>query len=213
MKTEELITMLVSGASPVEPGASSRRFRGALGWGLFGATLLMAIVLGVRPDLADAAQLPMFWMKLGFPLAVAAIALAMTRRLSQPGMDLDRLPLALSAVFVAIWVLTAFTLAVAVPGERRELIFGESWKTCPFNIALLSIPLFIAVMWAVKGLAPTRPSIAGAAAGLLAGSAAAAVYALHCPEMQAPFIGIWYVLGMLIPTVLGFLLGGRLLRW
>lgn len=213
MKTEELITMLASGASPVEPGASSRRFRGALGWGMFGATLLMAIVLGVRPDLADAAQLPMFWMKLAFPLAVASIALAMTQRLSRPGMDLDRLPLALSALFVALWILAAFTLAVAEPGERREFVFGESWKTCPFNIALLSIPLFVAAMWAMKGLAPTRPSVAGGAAGLLAGAGSAAVYALHCPEMQLPFIGIWYVLGMMIPTVVGFLLGGRLLRW
>jgi len=39
------------------------------------------------------------------------------------------------------------------------------------------------------------------------------MYSLHCPEMEAPFIGFWYLLGMLIPTAVGALLGPRLLRW
>jgi len=65
----------------------------------------------------------------------------------------------------------------------------------------------------MRGLAPTRPAQAGGAAGLLAGAAGAAVYALHCPEMAAPFLGIWYVLGMAIPALLGAVLGPRLLRW
>ena len=65
----------------------------------------------------------------------------------------------------------------------------------------------------MKGLAPTRLRWAGAAAGLLAGAGGALVYALHCPEMAAPFIGIWYLLGMLIPTTIGALVGPRVLRW
>jgi pimeloyl-ACP methyl ester carboxylesterase len=55
--------------------------------------------------------------------------------------------------------------------------------------------------------------IAGAAAGFAAGAAGALVYTLHCPEMTAPFLGIWYVLGMLIPTAVGAELGPSLLRW
>jgi hypothetical protein len=31
--------------------------------------------------------------------------------------------------------------------------------------------------------------------------------------MAAPFIGFWYLLGMLIPAAAGALLGPRLLRW
>jgi hypothetical protein len=31
--------------------------------------------------------------------------------------------------------------------------------------------------------------------------------------MTAPFIGFWYVLGMLIPTAIGALIGPRVLRW
>jgi hypothetical protein len=47
----------------------------------------------------------------------------------------------------------------------------------------------------------------------MAGGAGAAVYALHCPELQAPFLAVWYVLGMAIPVAAGALLGPRLLRW
>jgi hypothetical protein len=51
------------------------------------------------------------------------------------------------------------------------------------------------------------------AAGALAGAIAAAAYALHCNEMALPFLAIWYVLGIAVPTVLGALLAPRWLRW
>jgi len=68
-------------------------------------------------------------------------------------------------------------------------------------------------LWALKGAAPTRPAWAGAGAGLLAGTLGTLVYALHCPEMAAPFLAVWYLLGMAIPTAVGAALGPRLLRW
>jgi hypothetical protein len=128
-------------------------------------------------------------------------------------MRLGRIPGAIAAPVAAIWVASAFVLLGAPPGERDYLIFGQSWNSCPFNIALLSIPVFVAAIWAMKGLAPTRLTLAGGAAGLLAGSVGAVIYSLHCPEMEVPFLGIWYVLGMLIPTVAGAVIGPRLLRW
>ena len=83
--------------------------------------------------------------------------------------------------------------------------FRPQATTCP--------SLRRATLWAMKGLAPTRLSLAGGAAGLLAGTIGALVYALHCPEMEAPFIGVWYVAGMLIPTAAGASLGPIVLRW
>ena len=213
MRTDELVTMLAAGAGAVEPGATARRYTVALGWGAFGATLLMAIVLGVRPDLAEAARLPMFWVKLAFPASVAAGALYAAARLSRPGVQLGRVPAALAAPVLAMWLLAALVLATAAAGEREELIFGGSWSACPLFIALLSLPVFAAALWAMKGLAPTRLALSGAAAGLLAGSVGALVYALYCTEMAAPFLALWYLLGMLIPTAAGAAIGPRLLRW
>ena len=74
------------------------------------------------------------------------------------------------------------------------------------------MPMFAALLWALKGLAPTRPALAGAAAGALAGGAGAMVYALHCPELAAPYIAVWYVAGIALPVVAGALIAPRLLR-
>jgi hypothetical protein len=65
----------------------------------------------------------------------------------------------------------------------------------------------------MRSAAPTRPAVAGAAAGLLAGGLGATVYTLHCPELAAPFIGVWYVLGMAIPAAIGAVAGWFLPRW
>jgi len=213
MKTDELIAMLASDAGVVAPRVWQRRYALALGFGALGALLLMVSLLGVRPDIAEALRLPMFWVKLAFPAALAAVALLAAARLSRPGMALGRLGSALAAPVLAIWVLAAASLLGAAPEDRGMLVWGETWAACLVNVPLLSVPAFFGMLWVMKSLAPVRPALAGAAAGLLAGAISAAVYALHCPELAAPFIGIWYTLGMLIPTALGALVGARLLRW
>lgn len=213
MKTDELITMLASGADAVEPHPLRRRFALALGWGAFGSMLLMAILLGVRPDIAQAARLPMFWVKLAFPAALLAGALLATVRLSRPGVRLGRVPAAIAAPVLAMWLFAAIVLLGAAPAERPQLVFGDTWVYCPFIIAALSVPLFGALLWAMKGLAPTRLALAGASVGLLAGAGGALIYSLHCVEMAAPFIGVWYLLGMLVPAAVGAAIGPPVLRW
>ena len=49
--------------------------------------------------------------------------------------------------------------------------------------------------------------------GLLAGALSVLAYALHRPESTARFLGVWYVLGIAIPTLAGAVLGPRALRW
>ena len=213
MKTDELISMLASGAVAVEPRGLERRYATALGWGALGTMLLVVLWLGVRRDLLEAALLPMFWVKLAFPAVLLAGALLATMRLSRPGVRLARAPMLIAAPVVAIWLLALFVLLGAAPATRNPLLFGQTWSVCSMYIAAVSVPGFVALFWAMKGAAPTRPVLAGAAAGLLSGSLGALVYALHCPEMAAPFLGIWYLLGMLIPAALGAVLGPRLLRW
>ena len=213
MRTDDLVTMLATGAGAVQPNQAARRYAAALGWGALGAALLMVTLLGPRPDLAAAILLPMFWVKLAFVACFAAASLLAASRLSRPGLSLARVPGVLAAPVLAIWLLAAIALARAEPTQRAGLFFGETWNSCPFLIAMLSAPAFVAVVWAMRGLAPTRLRLAGAAAGLLSGAVGTLVYSLHCPELEAPFIGFWYLLGMLIPTAVGALLGPRLLRW
>jgi hypothetical protein len=213
MKTDELISLLASGETAVEPHAVQRRYAVALGWGAFGATLLMALMLGVRSDIVEAARLPMFWVKLAFPGTLLVGGLLATARLSRPGAPSGRAAALLLGPVIVMWLLAFIALTGAAPGERAELVFGETWTECLVNITVLSVPAFVAVFWAVGGLAPTRLAPAGGAAGFLAGTVGALAYALHCPEMGAPFLGIWYLLGMLVPAAVGALLAPRLLRW
>ena len=213
MNTDELIATLATAATPVEPNALARRYAVAMGWSAFGAALLMAVLLGVRADLVDAAMLATFWVKVVFVAGLAAAGLVAAMRLSRPGVPLGSVPHALIAPVVAMWALAAFQLFNADPALRPELFFGTTWQSCPFWIAMLSMPMFIAVLWAMKGLAPTRLRLAGAAMGFAAGAMGALVYSVHCPELAAPFLGFWYLLGMLIPTAVGMALGPRLLRW
>ena len=213
MKTDDLVKLLAAGVAPVPADAVGRRFAVAMGWGLPGAVLLLLVTLGIRTDLAQAAGELMFWLKPAFAACLALAGLIATERLARPGMRLGLVWAALATPVLALWLVATVMLINAAPAHRADLILGDTWKECPFNIAFISLPLFAATLWALKGLAPTRLAIAGASAGLLAGALGALVYALHCPESTAPFLAVWYVLGIAIPTLAGAVLGPRALRW
>ena len=213
MNTDDLVAMLATGAGAVDPHAAARRYASAIGWGALAAALLLVMFLGVRHDLGAAARQPMFWAKVGFVAVLSTASLLAVLRLSRPGMRLEWVPSLIAAPVLAMWLLAAVVLTRVEAAERSVLFYGETWTSCPLLIAMLSVPLFVGVLWAMKGLAPTRLALAGTAAGLLSGATGALVYCLHCPESAAPFLGCWYLLGMLIPTAAGALLGPRLLRW
>ena len=213
MKTDEFVAMLASGTAEVAPRGVERRFVVGIGLGVMASSLLLVGTLDIRVDLAMAARLPMFWVKLGFAASLMLASLLAALRLSRPGMPVGRTPGAIAIPIVALWLLAIVTLATTAPSQRLALLFGATWTVCPLLIAMLAVPVFVGSMWALAGLAPTRLRLAGASAGLLSGATAALVYSLHCPEMAAPFLAIWYVFGIALPTALGALLGPRLLRW
>ena len=203
MRTEELAAMLARGAGAADRGAGARRFAIALGGGGLAAALAMHALYGIRPTLMQDASLGMFWSKLLFVGAVAVGGFAAVRRLSLPGAALARLLWYLAGPVAILWLLAAAELTGAAPSDRVALILGQTWQVCAFRIALLSLPAFATLLWAMRGLAPTNLRLAGAAAGLCAGGVGALAYSFHCPELAAPFLGVWYVLGMLYFAVIG----------
>lgn len=213
MRTDDLIAVLAADLSPIDPARADRRFLVKLAGGAVLALAAMLLLLGTRPDLSSAAALPMFWFKLILPASLALAGLVALRRLSYPAMRLGRAPAAAALPLTALWIFAGVVLLTAPAGERLALVLGDSWIECPLSIALLSVPALVLALWAARELAPTRLALAGAAAGLFAGAVAAFAYALHCTEMEAPFLALWYAIGMLIPAGAGALLGRRLLRW
>ncbi|HGA2317030.1 TPA: DUF1109 domain-containing protein [Pseudomonas putida] len=213
MKTDELISLLAAGEGPVQHNATGRRLGLAILLGMLAAVLMTVALYGVRSDLAEVARTPLFWAKVALPSSLAVLGLWLTSRLARPGVRGGMAWGMLGLPLMLLWLGAALSLAGAPLEARADLLFGRTWRTCALNITLLSLPGLVSVCWALRGLAPTRLRQAGAAGGLLAGSTATLAYCLHCPEMGVPFWGLWYVLGMLLPTALGAWLGPRLLRW
>lgn len=213
MKTDDLVAMLATGAEAADPRYVEKRFAVALAAGLAGASVLMLALLGVRHDLAAVMMTGMFWLKVSFPVAVMLATLSMTARLARPGRSAGPGWIVFALVLGGFWLGGLAVLAAAPPELRPGLVMGATWKVCATCVAILSIPAFGSLFWALRGLAPTRPRQTGASAGLLAGAQGLLVYCFHCPETALPFWAIWYTLGMLMPALLGAALGKALLRW
>ena len=211
MKTDQLIAILTADVEALPSRTWLKNLSLAAGTGLLMATALMVIFLGVRPDWQQIAQHSWFWLRLGFPMVLSFAAFAGVLRLAQPGVALGLAPLGILLPIILVLGMGAAQLLGAAPDTRTTMIFGNTWTDCLLFVSLLSLPAFVALQAVLRDLAPTRPVLAGAMAGLLSGALAASAYAIHCPEMTVPFL-VWYLLGMLVPAALGALLG-RQLRW
>lgn len=213
MKTDDLVAMLATGSTAVPRHTASRHIGLAL---LAGGALSLAILFtgyGVRDDLRQVMSLPMFWVKLLFPLCIAVAAFVIVQRLARPGVKVRRAWMGLVTPVLAVWAMAVVAWFAAPMAERMPSLLGQSWRTCALSIGLMALPVLVAALLALRGLAPTRPALAGAAAGALAGGVGATVYAVHCVELTSPFLAVWYVIGMLVPVIAGAVLGNRLLRW
>jgi hypothetical protein len=213
MKTEDLVSLLSTGAEAVDLRLPSRRWLLALAGGALIAFLLTAALLKLNPAFWQETSTPMFWVRESYCAVLGVLGFVSVVRLARPGSRLGLVPMGIPVAVIAMWVLAVVTLVAASPQNRARLILGHTAAACPFLIALLAAPLLVAILWVMRSLAPTRLRWAGAASGFAAGAIGALVYTLHCPELAAPFLGVWYLLGMLIPTAIGAWLGPRVLRW
>jgi hypothetical protein len=213
MKTDDLIAALSTGVAPVPPRAVGNRLALGLGLGAAVSAAMMVLWLGVRADLMHAMMTGPFWMKFAYAFSVAVLGFGLVDRLSRPDGEGGVFgPLILAPLGVMI-ALTVYELIGEPHDVRMHLMLGSSYQVCARNIVILSLPIFAGLFWGLRALAPTRLTLAGAVAGLLAGAAGTLIYAFHCTESAAPFVAIWYTLGIVATSLLGALLGRLLLRW
>jgi hypothetical protein len=212
MKTQDLIALLAEDSSPIRRRALTPRLLGAALLGALASGLILVAWLGLRP-MGPAMHSPSFWMKAGYTTLIATAGLLTTARLARPGGQPGvGLGLALAG---AVWLAAMATMETmrAPPAGLAHLWLGWSWNVCPLRILALAAPVFAAVLWWMRRMAPTRLALAGAAAGLFAGGVGATVYGLYCEETAAAFVVVWYSLGVVACAALGAVVGARLLRW
>jgi hypothetical protein len=213
MKTDALIDRLASGTVPVRRNAAALRILAAAVAGSIVALAMIVGLLGLRHDWNMATMEPVFWVKLLYTGGVALIALASAAVLARPEASPPRTLWMLLLPFGIVAMLAAAEL-IATPREHwMPLITGSRSRYCSPDILLFSLPVFAALVLAFRTLAPTRLRWTGATLGLAAGALAGVIYCLHCPEDGMTFITVWYSVGMLLPALLGALIGPLVLRW
>lgn len=211
--TSELIGRLADDLSPVRPGAVARRLALGIGAGAAASTVLMLAWLGVRPDLGAAVATAPYWIKFAYTIALAVAGAWAVARLARPGGRAGGPSRLWGVVFAMLAAVAAWQLARAPDAAVPRLLMGASAAVCPWFIVALGGPVLAGALWAMRGLAPTRPMLAGAAAGLAAGALGAWIYAFHCDESAVPFLALWYTAGILAVGGIGALLGRFVLRW
>lgn len=209
----DLVLRLTDDLAPVRRSFVARRLLIGSSAGLAVSVVLVLALLGPRPDMRAALATPMFWMKLVYPLSLALIAGLASERLARPaGSARTRIVWLCVPVLFAI-AFSAIQFASVPPDARMTLLMGRSARLCPFLVFASAIPPLSGLVWAMRGLAPTRLREAGAIIGLAAGGMGAFAYAWHCTEWSAPFLATWYSLGIAFALVLGWISGPLLLRW
>jgi hypothetical protein len=169
--------------------------------------------LGVRPDVMTAMRNPFFDLKFLVTLALALPAIALAIHLSRPE--------AVTRGWAWLLLIPLGLLGIGIGGEMMmpqrlpmmTRLVGSNSKVCLAAIPLLSLPLLGAALIALRHGAPTRPALAGAVAGLLSSGLAATLYAAHCTDDSPLFVATWYTLATLLVTVVGALVGSRVLRF
>jgi hypothetical protein len=213
MQTDELIDLLAADAAPVGRSAPAKRL--ALGAGA-GAIIILLLVLGwlgLRPDLAAAAGGAFFWIKAAYTGGLGAAGFWAAERLGRPGVSAKR-PAVIGASILLLFVLAALAQGLGMSGPSRLIaVQGVSWTVCTRNIAILAAPLLVITLLVLRQLAPTRPTVAGFAAGAFSGGLAATLYGLHCPEATFVFVALWYTLGVAASAMVGAAIGRWWLRW
>jgi hypothetical protein len=211
--SDDLIDQLAADLKPVRPQAVTMRIIVGLVAGIVAASMLLFAWLGLRQDLAAAVATPIFWVKFAYPFLLAGAGLYAVDRLSRPGATAPGTMLFVTVMFALTVILGTLQFVNAEPETVRGLIMGGSALVCPFYIVALSAPVFVATLLVMRTLAPTRLTLAGLAAGLLAGGIGALVYSFHCGENGLPFLAIWYTAGIAAMAAIGAISGRYLLRW
>ncbi len=167
--TPELIDALVADLRPVPAGTVWRRIAIGVGVGGLVSAVLMVLWLGLRADLADAVWTTSYWAKFIYPLLLGIAGVLAVERLGRPGGRAKRAARLAVVAVVAVLLLAAAQFMNSPPEMYRGLLMGSSAMLCPFYIVSLATPIYLGLLWVLRGLAPTRLAVAGAGAGVAGG--------------------------------------------
>jgi hypothetical protein len=208
MSHDALIAKLANDAAPVTPfRVPAYAVRLFAIWAI--TALAIVAVIGARQDMGHMASIakPLYFLSYGFLLAISVLLSAIPGRAHQLWVyaSLGLLMLGLAAFFLVLYQRVGVAITEALAMSDRF--------ACVLTIGVLGVvPLYWMMRWLAHA-APDTPFAAGMAAGAASGAIAAAAYALHCEQDSLAYLAMWYLTPILGYSLLGGLIGGRLLRW
>ena len=213
MKTDKLIDMLSTNVEPVKGGEPRNLLMIALAVGSVAAFCLMLAMFGVPANAPGDQDFTIKVLALAVTLGLVAVGTRFLIKSARPGEPGRRPLILLGLLLFAILSTGIVALVVAHPAAWSGMIFGPQWAACLICIPLFAIAPFASLVWALRREAPTNLARTGAVAGLVAGALGAAVFALHHPGGSIPFLVLWYGAPIVLCSLVGAILGPRLLRW
>jgi hypothetical protein len=212
MDTNELIKVLAADAGHrTAPLSSVWWGAGGLAVGVAAAVFFM--ILGPRPDIAAAAETPRFLFKFLVTIILAVSAFGLLRALSRPGESWWKSLPYLAAAPVLLGVAVALELVLLPSDLWSARTIGTNSLTCLTFVSAIGIGPLAIFLLALRFGAPTRPELAGAVAGVLAGGIAATFYAAHCTDDSPLFVATWYTIAIAGLALLGAAAAHRMARW
>lgn len=211
MQTGDLIDTLSSKAGkPDGPSLLTGLLLCVLAAAVYGV-ISIVILAGVRADVGAAGG----WVlaKAGLSLGFAAIAAPLAISVSRPGGSGGVWRAALAMLFGLAFIAALVATLSAAPGARVDALTGGGYPHILTVVPLLAVPIGALLFVWMRRQAPTRPAVAGACLGVLAGALSAAAYALTCPVDVMAFVVAAYSLAIVLCGVIGAILGQYLLRW
>ena len=171
--------------------------------------------LGMRPDIATAIHNPFFDLKLVVTVTLALSAGVISVHLSRPEASLKgwswgwllAVPLGLLGLGIIADIM------MLQPTMWTTRLVGSNSLVCLTAIPVISLPLLIAAILALRHGASAHPAMTGAFAGLLSAGLAATLYASHCIDDLPLFVTTWYTLAIALVTAVGALAGSKFLKF
>ncbi len=212
MKTEDLIDKLVDCATPV------RRLRPPLVragvWLLFAALVLglIAIAHGVRPDLSERLQQPVFVIGMLGALATGMLAAYASFKVSLP--DGSRLWLLLPIPALVLWVSTigygCLTDWVSMGPDGVRL--GETAR-CFATLLITSVPLSVAMLVMLRHAAFLRPTAVSATGGVAVAAMTSFALSLVHDFDASIMILVWNLGSAILIAALAAFFGRAMFTW
>lgn len=213
MKTDDLINLLGNNVEPVKRGALRNSLVAALAVGAVAALCLMLVTLGLPGGMPEDEHIGSQIIALAFTLGLVTVGMPYLIKSARPGEPGRRPLILIGLLYIALFVAGTVAIALAPHTSWFGMVFASQWAACLICIPLFALAPFVSLVWAMRKEAPTDLRRTGAIIGLVAGSLGAAAFALHHSGGSILFITLWYGGSILLCTVIGALLGPRLLRW